>query len=95
MRSNSVFVCMCVCLYTHVHSLVWAHVGGAEVDVETFFSITSLPYFLRQGLSLNCELAILARLSPSKTLGSASLVPSTGVTDTRLPHPAFTWVLAI
>lgn len=46
------------------------------------FSITSSPYFLRQGLTLNRKLVILARLSPSKTLGSALSVPSTGVTDT-------------
>lgn len=36
MRSNSVFVCMCVCLYTHVHSLVWAHVGGQRLMLRHF-----------------------------------------------------------
>lgn len=62
---SEVSVCIYVCAYVHMCILgVW-YTGKQEVDIECLLN-HSPPYFWRWGLSLNLELAHLARLAGQK-----------------------------
>ena len=58
-------------------------------------SINYLPYYLKQGLSLNLELMNLARTAGQQVPGILCLqLPSSGITGTAYYHVThFTWML--
>lgn len=77
-----------VCMCSHVPIYVGMS-KKPEVDVGMSFSIISLPYFLRQWLSLNLSCADLGSLAVQKAYGICLPLPSSAcIIDTR-PHTCF------
>lgn len=59
-------MCVCVCLCMQMGMHVCVHVWRQRVNFDVFL-IYSLPYCLRQGLSLNLELVDFVRLAGQST----------------------------
>lgn len=101
------FLCVCmwlfmqVCIYVHmcvgtcevVHLLVCVHAcGGQSLVLGDFFNC-SLPYLLRQVLSLNPEFTNLASLASWLAQGPGLSVPPEHWDYRQAHHLAFKWVL--
>lgn len=76
-------MCSQVCLHMHVHV-------ETRVDIGGLFFNDALPYLSRQGLSLNLQRIIVARLAISQASGiHLSPPPSAEVTNVFQPSLPF------
>ena len=73
--SACVCVCVCVCAWAHMCTQPCGYMYRLQVHCGMPFSVASLPYILRTGLSLNVDLATSAMLTGHQDPGINLCLP--------------------